>query len=65
MVAVVGLVGFQELCRGLQDSAFHQIIARAALSQSVWTSVQSVKTIWDRIEHLAKLVPAHQLEKFH
>ena len=46
----------------LDNEAFHQLIARAALLEGVWTTVQSVKTIWDRIGHLANRVPAHTLE---
>ena len=45
----------------LDNEAFHQIIARAAMLEGVWTTVQSVKTIWDRIGHLANRVPAHTL----
>ncbi len=46
----------------LDNEAFHQLIARAAKLEGVWTTVQSVKTIWDRIGHLANRVPAHTLE---
>lgn len=46
----------------LDNEAFHQIIARAARLRGVWTTVQSVKTIWDRIGHIANRVPAHTLE---
>ncbi len=46
----------------LDNEAFHQIIARAARLEGVWTTVQSVKTIWDRIGHLANRVPAHTLD---
>lgn len=46
----------------LDNESFHQIIARAARLEGVWTTVQSVKTIWDRIGHLANRVPAHTLE---
>ena len=46
----------------LDNEAFHQLIARAARLEGVWTTVQSVKTIWDRIGHLANRVPAHTLE---
>ncbi len=46
----------------LDNEAFHQIIARAARLEGVWTTVQSVKTIWDRIGHIANRVPAHTLE---
>ena len=46
----------------LDNEAFHQLIARAAKLEGVWTTVQSVKTIWDRIGHMANRVPAHTLE---
>ena len=46
----------------LDNESFHQIIARAARMDGVWATVQSVKTIWDRIGHLANRVPAHTLE---
>lgn len=46
----------------LDNEAFHQAIARAARLEGVWTTVQSVKTIWDRIGHLANRVPAHMLD---
>lgn len=46
----------------LDNEAFHQLIARAAKLEGVWTTVQSVKTIWDRIGHLANRVPAHTAE---
>ena len=46
----------------LDNESFHQIIARAAQLEGVWTTVQSVKTIWDRIGHIANRVPAHTLE---
>ncbi|MFO1033265.1 MAG: GntR family transcriptional regulator [Hyphomicrobiales bacterium] len=46
----------------LDNEAFHQIIARAARLRGVWSTVQSVKTIWDRIGHIANRVPAHTLE---
>lgn len=46
----------------LDNEGFHQIIARAAKLEGVWTTVQSVKTIWDRIGHIANRVPAHTLE---
>jgi DNA-binding GntR family transcriptional regulator len=46
----------------LDNESFHQIIARAARLEGVWTTVQSVKTIWDRIGHLANRVPAHTME---
>ncbi len=46
----------------LDNESFHQIIARAARLEGVWTTVQSVKTIWDRIGHIANRVPAHTLE---
>jgi GntR family transcriptional regulator, rspAB operon transcriptional repressor len=46
----------------LDNELFHQIIARAARLHGVWTTVQSVKTIWDRIGHIANRVPAHTRE---
>ncbi len=46
----------------LDNEASHQLVARAAKLEGVWTTVQSVKTIWDRIGHLANRVPAHTLE---
>ena len=46
----------------LDNEAFHQAIARAARLEGVWATVQSVKTIWDRIGHLANRVPAHTLD---
>ncbi len=46
----------------LDNESFHQIIARAARLEGVWTTVQSVKTIWDRIGHIANRVPAHTME---
>jgi GntR family transcriptional regulator, rspAB operon transcriptional repressor len=46
----------------LDNEAFHQLIARAAKLEGVWTTVQSVKTTWDRIGRLANRVPAHTLE---
>jgi GntR family transcriptional regulator, rspAB operon transcriptional repressor len=46
----------------LDNEAFHQLIARAAQLEGVWTTVKSVKTIEDRIGHLANRVPAHTLE---
>ncbi len=46
----------------LDNESFHQIIARAARLRGVWTTVQSVKTIWDRIGHIANRVPAHTME---
>jgi GntR family transcriptional regulator, rspAB operon transcriptional repressor len=46
----------------LDNESFHQIIARAACLEGVWTTVQSVKTIWDRIGHIANRVPAHTME---
>lgn len=44
------------------NESFHQIISRAARLEGVWTTIQSVKTIWDRIGHIANRVPAHTLE---
>ncbi|NMD07059.1 MAG: GntR family transcriptional regulator [Phyllobacteriaceae bacterium] len=44
------------------NESFHQIIARAARLEGVWTTIQSVKTVWDRIGHIANRVPAHTLE---
>ncbi len=46
----------------LDNEAFHKLVARVAKLEGVWTTVQSVKTIWDRIGHLANRVPAHTLE---
>lgn len=46
----------------LDNESFHQTIARAARLEGVWATVQSVKTIWDRIGHLANRVPAHTME---
>lgn len=43
----------------LDNEAFHQIIARAARLEGVWATVQTVKTSWDRISHVANRVPAH------
>jgi DNA-binding GntR family transcriptional regulator len=43
----------------LDNETFHQIIARAAQLEGVWSIVQSVKAQWDRIGHLANRVPAH------
>jgi DNA-binding GntR family transcriptional regulator len=43
----------------LDNENFHQIIARAARLEGVWSTVQSVKAQWDRIGHLANRVPAH------
>jgi GntR family transcriptional regulator, rspAB operon transcriptional repressor len=43
----------------LDNETFHQIIARAARLEGVWSTVQSVKAQWDRIGHLANRVPAH------
>jgi DNA-binding GntR family transcriptional regulator len=41
---------------------FHQVIAQAARLEGVWDTVQSVKTLWDRIGHMANRVPAHLAE---
>lgn len=46
----------------LDNESFHRMIAQAAKLEGVWTTVQSVKTIWDRIGHLANRVPAHRSE---
>ena len=46
----------------LDNEAFHQLIARAARMEGVWTTVQSVKMLWDRIGHIANRVPAHTAE---
>ena len=46
----------------LDNESFHQMIARAARLEGVWSTVQTVKTIWDRIGHLANRVPAHTKE---
>ena len=46
----------------LDNESFHQIVARAAQLEGVWTTVQSVKTIWDRIGHIANRVPEHTME---
>jgi DNA-binding GntR family transcriptional regulator len=43
----------------VDNETFHQIIARAARLEGVWSIVQSVKAQWDRIGHLANRVPAH------
>jgi len=43
----------------LDNEDFHLIIARAAELEGVWETVQSVKTLWDRIGHIANRVPAH------
>jgi DNA-binding GntR family transcriptional regulator len=43
----------------IDNEVFHQIIARAAQLEGVWSIVQSVKAQWDRIGHLANRVPAH------
>ena len=43
----------------LDNEDFHQVIARAAELEGVWTTVQSVKMLWDRIGHMANRVPAH------
>ena len=43
----------------LDNEDFHHAIARAARLEGVWTTVQSVKMLWDRIGHLANRVPAH------
>jgi DNA-binding GntR family transcriptional regulator len=44
------------------NESFHQVIAQAARLEGVWDTVQSVKTLWDRIGHLANRVPAHMAE---
>ena len=46
----------------LDNEGFHQLIARAANLEGVWTTVQSVKMLWDRIGHIANRVPAHTAE---
>lgn len=46
----------------LDNEGFHQIIAQAARMEGVWGTVQSVKTLWDRIGHMANRVPAHMVE---
>jgi DNA-binding GntR family transcriptional regulator len=38
---------------------FHRIIARGAGLEGVWNMIQGVKTLWDRIGHMANRVPAH------
>jgi DNA-binding GntR family transcriptional regulator len=38
---------------------FHRIIARAAKLEGVWGMIQGVKTLWDRVGHIANRVPAH------
>lgn len=43
----------------IDNETFHQIIARAARLEGVWSTVQGVKAQWDRIGHLANRVPAH------
>ena len=44
----------------LDNERFHQMIARAAELEGVWTTVQSVKMLWDRVGHLANRVPGHR-----
>lgn len=46
----------------LDNERFHQVIAQAAKLEGVWSTVQSVKTLWDRIGHMANRVPAHMAE---
>jgi len=46
----------------LDNESFHQMIAQAAELEGVWDTVQSVKTLWDRIGHMANRVPAHMPE---
>ncbi len=46
----------------LDNESFHQVIAQAARMEGVWGTVQSVKTLWDRIGHMANRVPAHMAE---
>jgi len=38
---------------------FHRIIARAAKLEGVWGMIQGVKSLWDRVGHIANRVPAH------
>jgi len=46
----------------LDNEDFHRVIARAARLDGVWTTVQGVKMLWDRIGHMANRVPAHMAE---
>ena len=44
----------------LDNERLHQMIARAAELEGVWSTVQSVKMLWDRIGHLANRVAGHR-----
>jgi len=46
----------------LDNESFHQVIAQAARLDGVWSTVQGVKMLWDRIGHMANRVPAHMAE---
>jgi DNA-binding GntR family transcriptional regulator len=46
----------------LDNESFHQVIAQAARLEGVWSTVQSVKMLWDRIGHMANRVPDHMAE---
>jgi DNA-binding GntR family transcriptional regulator len=46
----------------LDNESFHQVIAQAARLEGVWSTVQSVKMLWDRIGHMANRVPVHMAE---
>ena len=43
----------------IANEDFHRIIARAANLEGVWNMIQGVKTLWDRVGHIANRVPAH------
>lgn len=46
----------------LDNEEFHRLIARAADLEGVWSTVQGVKMLWDRIGHLANRMPGHRQE---
>ncbi len=43
----------------LENESFHRAFAECAGLEGVWATVQSVKTLLDRIGHLANPVPGH------
>ena len=42
-----------------ENELFHFIIAKAAGLEGVWKTIQTVKTLWDRIGHIANRSPEH------
>jgi DNA-binding GntR family transcriptional regulator len=46
----------------LDNEEFHQVIARAAGLDGLWTTVHGVRMLWDRVGHLANRLPAHMAD---